>query len=477
MQKKRKYWGVLFGAIVGCCLFVGKPKSVCAATQEADGNWYTYNQNENKTGYHTQLQQTISCHHDAATSAAAIYCAGNILNPDEQYIRDRLRVDNTTAHPLAIDSVTFHTVPVPGIYPEGIAGLVCQVTAAGGRYSLTGPYEDITMHWAGYAYIIYHLSWCPYYQQWISIGSEHYWLGVGFNGNVGTNEIHLTSYNHVVKRYIFVPNQYEVVYHGNGATGGTMKNSKFTYDCSDRLAENVFVRDGFKFLGWSTTKDGKVVFKNQEEVRNLSNRQDGIVHLYAVWDGEVEIRAGDLYYSLQEAQEGKITEEELLLQAGAYDKELISPQNPKGRLFGGVDKKNQTVFILEDYSEGDFLNFLHEGSITETYVAKDAAGNESRKRITVYLVDTQGKTINRRLRFISAEYKDTLPSDSVWKRKKEYQDALDNACSKQQILEVWCLKRENLDKMCAFIQTNGMGNNQKKDALARFRKEYKECIR
>ena len=77
---------------------------------------------------------------------------------------------------------------------------------------------------------------------------------------------------------------YTVKFNGNGATNGSMNDQVFTYDQeATALASNAFSRKYYTFAGWSTSKDGAVVYQNEQQIRNLTNVNNGTVNLYAVW--------------------------------------------------------------------------------------------------------------------------------------------------------------------------------------------------
>ena len=64
---------------------------------------------------------------------------------------------------------------------------------------------------------------------------------------------------------------------------GTMSNQSFTYNESQKLTTNAFTREGYKFLGWSTTKGGSAEYIDGQSVKNLSATNNETVTLYAVW--------------------------------------------------------------------------------------------------------------------------------------------------------------------------------------------------
>ncbi len=80
-------------------------------------------------------------------------------------------------------------------------------------------------------------------------------------------------------------NKYTVKFHGNGATSGSMKKMKNrTYDKKFRLSANKFKREGYKFVGWNTKKNGKgKMYKNKAKVKNLTSKNGKTVTLYAQW--------------------------------------------------------------------------------------------------------------------------------------------------------------------------------------------------
>lgn len=81
------------------------------------------------------------------------------------------------------------------------------------------------------------------------------------------------------------PIVYHITYNKNGATDGSMtKDMNVAYDKKIKLKSNKFKRTGYSFAGWSTTKKGKVQYKNNQEVSNLSYKNNETVNLYAKWN-------------------------------------------------------------------------------------------------------------------------------------------------------------------------------------------------
>ena len=79
-------------------------------------------------------------------------------------------------------------------------------------------------------------------------------------------------------------NKYNVKFNGNGSTGGSMSNQSFTYDQSQKLSANKYSKTGYTFLGWATSANGNVVYKNEQEVLNLTSTNNETITLYAKWE-------------------------------------------------------------------------------------------------------------------------------------------------------------------------------------------------
>lgn len=91
--------------------------------------------------------------------------------------------------------------------------------------------------------------------------------------------------NDVVKLKVnWLANTYYVVYHGNGSDGGSMQTSTHTYDVAKNLNANQYTREGYNFVGWSTSANGSVKYQDGQSVKNLTATNYGTVDLYAVWE-------------------------------------------------------------------------------------------------------------------------------------------------------------------------------------------------
>ena len=235
------------------------------------------------------------------------------------------------------------------------------------------------------------------------------------------------------------------------------------------------------FMGWSL-EDGKDTFipqwKAGDIVRNLVAEDGGEITLYAVWDDCPWIQAQDLYYTLEQAQSGFITEEEILSHATATDREDGSPILP-GTNPAPSDPEVFTSFTIPDYQAEEFTNLQHDFATSENLTVVDHVGNTYVKQIMVYIVDTtpvvekpEGKT-----RFISEKYFNLdhehggLEENSIWMTDADYHSALQKAfdnLKNDTPEDEFLIPHETILEMKQYIQDHGIGNSKEPDALTEF---------
>lgn len=79
------------------------------------------------------------------------------------------------------------------------------------------------------------------------------------------------------------PDTYKVLFEANaeGVTG-EMAAMTVNYDATVALTSNLFVKDFYSFMGWATSADGAVVYRNGQNIFNANAGED--ITLYAVWE-------------------------------------------------------------------------------------------------------------------------------------------------------------------------------------------------
>lgn len=234
-------------------------------------------------------------------------------------------------------------------------------------------------------------------------------------------------------------NTYQIVFDGNGGSG-SVATKKLGYTGILTAPSGGFYLDGSSLSGWtldktvSTAQYGKgqkVPIKELVHKLQLQNSNGASIRLYATWDYGPMIKTDEIYVSLEDAKKGKITEDWLARKAEAIDQE-------DGEIPYGMHAT--TSFLMEDYQASDFTTFTSSGSVTETFAAVDSAGNSTRKRIRVYIIDSTMypvKKVTGRLRFISAKYFQDengnlisqeaggLENESIWRLDEEYRGVLE----------------------------------------------------
>ena len=235
------------------------------------------------------------------------------------------------------------------------------------------------------------------------------------------------------------------------------------------------------FMGWAL-EDGKDTFipkwKAGDIVQNLVTEDGGEITLYAVWDDCPWIQAQDLYYTLEQAQSGFITEEEILSHATATDREDGSPILP-GTNPAPSDPEVFTSFTIPDYQESEFTNLQHDFATSENLTVVDHTGNTYVKQIMVYVVDTtpvvekpEGKT-----RFISEKYfkldheHGGLEENSIWMTNPEYHAALQRAfdnLKNDTPEDEFLIPHETILEMKQYVQDHGIGNSKEPGTLTEF---------
>ena len=242
------------------------------------------------------------------------------------------------------------------------------------------------------------------------------------------------------------------------------------------------------FMGWSL-EDGKDTFipqwKAGDAVRNLVAEDGGEITLYAVWDDCPWIKAQDLYYTLEQAQSGFITEEEILSHATATDREDGSPILP-GTNPAPSDPEVFTSFTIPDYQAEEFTNLQHDFATSENLTVVDHVGNTYVKQIMVHVTDTTPKKLTQMdltgvTRFINSKYYNKsfeeggLEDNSIWKVDPEYKAALESALNNMDHdtpMETYVFSKETIKQMKQYVETHGIGNSKEPDALNNFYNQF-----
>lgn len=302
------------------------------------------------------------------------------------------------------------------------------------------------------------------------------------------------------------PSVYVIHFDANGGTG-EMEDINADYNEELQLPECLFTRETesgkSSFMGWSLSDDAKTIdFSNQNIVKNLTTDDGTVIVLYAIWDDCPEITAVDRYFTLKEAQEGKITVSELLSTATAEDTE---------------DGDVTDQLMIPNTNDEEWKQFTSSGYGTITYVVEDSAGNVADKTVKVYITDTTGNIIYHNnvksgkfgyTRFISEKYYKNSPENggleekSVWKTPEysaaleaamenrrsliyatgtfgafgiDYEYTVPGSISRDHVVQVWKFTREDVQKVKEYVNMHGLGKYQEADGLTRFLQKFHYC--
>lgn len=244
---------------------------------------------------------------------------------------------------------------------------------------------------------------------------------------------------------------------GSAQTYATQQGTRY-YNSSGFYKNPTFkiadvpVLDDHSFVNWSIS-GGPVQNKSGTQIENCSAGTEvtllGNAVLKAVWDKRPEIEAYDRYFTLEQAQNGEVTEEELLAKVKGTDKE-------DGMLVNGTD------VVVKDFKASDFSKISKDAEVEITYQATDSFGNVVTKTVTVIVTDTNMKKsrIKSYVRFISPQFfknvegafidaeQGGLERKSVWRCQESYVDLLEKALfGVKENAEIWTFTNEELKKM------------------------------
>ena len=204
------------------------------------------------------------------------------------------------------------------------------------------------------------------------------------------------------------------------------------------------------------------------------------------------ITAQDRYFTLEEAQGGQITKDALLKNA-ITDGKLSANDTEEGNLNNKLD--------MVDFKASDFTNFTDSGYVTVTFHVQDSMGpggkgKETYRQIKVYVVkdgviEEPEKAQN--IRFINKKYYDLnkgvnpdtlseeekearngnggLNVESKWYHDPEYQAVIEAAFGKTQGTD-YEFTKEDIDKIKAYVDANGIGTTRSDAALDNFYSQF-----
>lgn len=194
------------------------------------------------------------------------------------------------------------------------------------------------------------------------------------------------------------------------------------------------------------------------------------------------IEAPDRYFTLEEAQSGKITSEEL--------KKQISASDPED---GNLTEKLELLGVQEE----EFLHFQHSGHVICTYKVTDQYRKETVRQTTVYIIkdgeQPPGPEVSY-FRFINRENYEKnagiktenltdeqkkeynqnggLNVESKWYQEEQCRTLLNDTLNEKKTYEIWRFRPRDVIAVDQYIKEHGIGDSKSKQALTQFASEF-----
>lgn len=271
---------------------------------------------------------------------------------------------------------------------------------------------------------------------------------------------------------------------GEGEVTGEMPSIKVEYDQMVNLPANEYaktvkvpaedeggevLKKSSVFKGWSyDAKSLTSSLADKASIMNLTRKDGDVIDFYAIWDDApsfVVERYPDRYFTLEEAQNGDITEEELLSTVVVKDRET----NPLPyKTTEQVESGDDVGVSIVGWNPDEFTSLTDDSTISVRYKVKDESGNEAFLNIKVYVTRNSALAAEKEssIRSVSSTYRNTLADNSRWKSDSLYTGKLDHALSGDNKLYTMTLHGDDLSTVRDYVEDNGFGNSIIGDALS-----------
>lgn len=196
-----------------------------------------------------------------------------------------------------------------------------------------------------------------------------------------------------------------------------------------------------------------------------------------------EIETEDRYFTLEEAKNGAITQEELLARALEKKKVKISDKELDAKEPGKLKEHLE----LTGFDPEEFRKFQKSGYVVLGYrvydgIGPDGTGKETRCQFTVHVIEdgevAEAKPV-RYVRFINmkmyhqSEETGGLNENSKWYQDGECKELLQNTW-KEEKEDLFTFDQAKCEKMKQYIEIHGIGNSVEEQGLQGFYKLMKK---
>lgn len=144
-----------------------------------------------------------------------------------------------------------------------------------------------------------------------------------------------------------IPN-YTITFNPNDGKG-SMSNANPEYGKEFTLPENLFFKPGYKFKGWSESKDGSIKYKDKGSInKSESNLTNGSLTLYAVWEVDnLNLSSTNGEFSIELRQNEEITFNNLPAGLKYQVEEVLDPKTDTTDEKWSIIKEQDTSGIIE----------------------------------------------------------------------------------------------------------------------------------
>ena len=283
-------------------------------------------------------------------------------------------------------------------------------------------------------------------------------------------------------------------------SAGKLENGNMLPSYSESFPNGMSNTDHLDTWFLKLEKDKTVTHKVTYEVTDSAgNTTQAVGEVYVKYNQFPTITAEDRYFTLEEANAGKITAEAILNNPLANGL-LVVKDDEEGR-FTTVGPNPKQVKLL-DFNADEFKTFKEGGYRKVTLHTQDTygpngRGKEAVKQITIYVVDDgEIPDINRakQIRFIDKKNYDKnkdvmsktsmtesrmndrnnnggLHVNSVWYHDTAYRNLIENTFNKKDGKR-YRYTVEQVNQIQAYVDQHGIGNIKEDKALANFANQF-----
>lgn len=189
-----------------------------------------------------------------------------------------------------------------------------------------------------------------------------------YDNGATVNHINPDKNGSVTLYAVWVPAEYTVRFDANTGSG-EMEALSMVYDTEKELTGNTFTKEGYHFIGWSTTAGGSVEYNDMQSVKNLTDTHGKEVTLYAVW--EINTYTVTFIYRISD---GTLVYVPVAVQHGSA---ATVPSD-----FTLTPQKNTTTHYVFEQWDSDITNITSDITVRALYPSKSDEAHKMSSSVT-----------------------------------------------------------------------------------------------